>query len=304
VIKSVRQLGSLVLAFSILTSVSATAHTNSVTTKKEHCDFLPKNNLNIPVGMELAGGITEKEFNGVIDKVIAFYEPIIKAKGAKLKMNRLWTDGTVNASAQQQGKTWIVNMYGGLARHSVTTPDGFALVLCHELGHHIGGYPQYGTADSSPDWASNEGQADYFATMKCFRRVYEKDKAENAAVVSALSVPAVVKTKCSDTFKSADEINLCVREAMGGQVLATLLWSLGGSSGKKPAFETPDPSKVSEIADGHPKSQCRLDTYFSGSTCGISYTQDFGKSDASTGACAQEKGDNSGYRPLCWYKPE
>ena len=296
--------GILAIAGILLqTSAFASKKTKHV----EHCDFLPKNSLNIPVGMEFAngGGITESEFNKVIDDVIAFYEPIIKSKGGELKMNRLWTDGTVNASAQRQGKTWIVNMYGGLARHSVTTVDGFALVLCHELGHHLGGYPNTGGILGGNAWASNEGQSDYFATMKCFRRVYEK--ADNASIVSTLSIPATVKTKCSENFKSTEEINLCIREAMAGDNLALLLWTLG-NGGKltaptKPAFNTPDPSKVTDTADGHPKAQCRLDTYFAGSICPISYTEDFGKNDPSTGACAVEKGDKEGTRPLCWYKP-
>jgi hypothetical protein len=299
--KSVRQLGSLFLVLALIQSSATAAHQH-----KKACDFIPKNNLNIPVGMELLGGINEKTFNKVIDSVIAYYEPIIKSKGAKLKMNRLWTDGTVNASAQQQGKTWIVNMYGGLARHSVTSEDGFALVLCHEIGHHLGGFPQYGSSDGSPEWAANEGQADYFATMKCFRRVFEK--ADNGAVVSTMTVPPTVKTKCSDNFKSTNEINLCIREAMGGDNLALLLWSLanGGKANapKKPAFDTPDTSKVSQTSDGHPKAQCRLDTYFAGSICPVSYTEDFGKNDAGTGACATEKGDKFGTRPLCWYKPQ
>ena len=30
-------------------------------------------------------------------------------------------------------------MFGGLAGHETITTDAFALVACHELGHHIGG---------------------------------------------------------------------------------------------------------------------------------------------------------------------
>jgi len=283
--------------------------TTAFASKHEHCNFIPKNDLNIPVGMELrAGGITEEQFNTVIDKVISYYEPIIKSKGGTLKMNRLWEDGTVNASAQRQGKTWVVNMYGGLARHSVTTPDGFALVLCHELGHHLGGFPQSGGILGGNAWASNEGQADYFATMKCFRRSYET--ADNASVISTLSIPQTMKTKCADHFKSTNEINLCLREAMAGQVLANLLWALG--NGQKsftdakpmPSVDTPNTNVVSKTDNAHPEAQCRLDTYFAGSICPISYTEEFGKKDPITGACAQEKGDKFGYRPLCWYKPQ
>ncbi len=299
-IKSVLQLGSLSLLLAVFSNPASAAHSH-----KNLCNFMPKNSMNIPVGANFAGGIDETTFNGVMDKISSVYEPIIKSKGGKLKINRLWTDGTVNASAQRVGKTYVLNMYGGLARHSITTADGFALVVCHELGHHLGGFPQKGLNEGNPVWASNEGQSDYFATMKCFRRVFEKD--DNAKIVSTLSIPAVVKTKCSASFKSQKEIDLCLRESMAGNVLAQLLHSLstGGSLTRDvPSFSTPDLSEVDETNDAHPAAQCRLDTYFAGSVCNISYLEDFGSSDAVTGACAEERGDKSAYRPHCWYKPQ
>ena len=47
-----------------------------------------------------------------------------------------WKNDTVNANAQQRGRNWIVNMYGGLARRPEIFFRRFAMVLCHELGHH------------------------------------------------------------------------------------------------------------------------------------------------------------------------
>ena len=296
--------GTLVLAVILM---QPTANAN----KADHCNFIPKNNLNIPVGANLQGGLDEATFNKVIDNVSSFYAPIMKAKGGILKVNRLWTDGTVNASAQRSGNSWILNMYGGLARHTLVNEDGFTLVMCHETGHQLGGFPEFKQSilSSGSNWAANEGQADYFATMKCFRRVFEK--ADNAAAISSLTVPQIVTDKCSATFKSTEEINLCKRESMAGMTLATLLWALAnGSSSEngilaaaKPAFETPNPKVVSKTDDSHPEAQCRLDTYFAGSICGAAFTDDFGAKDAITGACAMEKGDTFGFRPLCWYKP-
>jgi hypothetical protein len=280
----------------------AQAHSNH-----KHCTFIPENNMYIPEGQELSGGITEAEFNKVIDRVSAFYTPIIAAKGGTFKVNRLWSNGTVNASAQRSGKTWIVNMYGGLARHSVTTTEGFTLVLCHEIGHQLGGYPKTGSVFGS-NWAANEGQADYFATMKCGRRVFAQD--DNAAIVASLQVPNIVREKCSLQFKSTLEINVCIRQSMAGMNLATLLHALASgqnsvvaSAKAAPQFDTPDTSTVSTTDNAHPAAQCRLDTYFNGAICGVSMDQEFGQTDPSTGACAQEKGDQVGYRPRCWYHP-
>ena len=105
--------------------------------------FMPENDMQISVNDKMANDMTEEKFNSIIDKVEAIYKKVVKSKKAKLKVKRKWTNNTVNASAQQIWKTWIVNMYGGLARHPDVTADGFALVVCHELGHHLGGAPKY-----------------------------------------------------------------------------------------------------------------------------------------------------------------
>ena len=260
--------------------------------------FAPQNKMSIPVGAKNAGGIDEATFNKVIDDVSSFYAPIVKKAGGTLQVNRKWTDATVNASAERSGKTWIVNMYGGLARHPVVTADGFATVLCHELGHQIGGFPKLPGLFGS-GWASNEGQSDYFATMKCFRRVMEKE--DNAAAISSMSIPKEVSDACSLQHKTASEIALCKRGAMAGLVLARLLADLGGSGAV--AFTTPDPKVVSKTNDAHPAAQCRLDTYYAGATCGISFNEDFAVDNAAGGACAEERGDKFAFRSRCWFKP-
>src|SRR6478609_9034269 len=72
--------------------------------------------------------------------------------------------------------TYRVHMYGGLARRPEVTPDGFTLVVCHEVGHHFGGYPFVRDAY----WAANDGQADYFSTLACARRLWQNQPADNA----------------------------------------------------------------------------------------------------------------------------
>jgi len=286
-------------------SVLVMVMTIAQASEASRCDLIPKNDLKIPVGANFYGGIDEDTFNRVIDNVYSFYAPIVAERGGKLKINRLWSDATVNASSERVRKNWIVNMYGGLARHHATTEDGFALVLCHELGHHLGGYPRSGFGE---DWAANEGQADYFATMKCFRRVFENE--DNASAVAQMQVPEIVKTKCAGTFRSPAQFNLCIRDSMTGRSLAYLLWSIDNdkrahlATAPEPAFDTPDPTVVDEINDDHPAAQCRLDTYFNGSVCSKDFNEDFGQDDPVTGACAMENGDKLGYRPLCWYKPK
>jgi hypothetical protein len=259
--------------------------------------FLPKNNLSIPVGASFAG-VDQKSFNAVIDRIEPIYRKIISQKGANLVVERRWTDPTVNAYAQQEGNTWKVTMFGGLARHKQTTADGFALVLCHELGHHLAGAPLYSNRGG---WASTEGESDYFGSLKCLRRAWQGDK--NTEIVKKLNVPASVSKRCDAQFKTADEKAICKRGAMAGLSLANLLHELGGD-GNYPSFETVDPSVVSRTYEGHPEAQCRLDTYYNGATCKVAYTKDIGKSDINEGACSDKNGDKIGKRPKCWFNAD
>lgn len=269
--------------------------------------FLPRNSMYIPVrrvvldrhGNPVGGGITEPEFNGVIAAVEKVYTPIVKEMGGNLKIHRKWTDGTVNAYADRSDGNWNVTMFGGLARHKETSIDGFLLVVCHELGHQIGGAPKYNKGQGGLGWASNEGQSDYFATLKCARRVLQKEP--NLRAMRALDAPDVVLAACKKGAKSDNEAALCVRGSMGGLSLGRLLATLGGSA--MPEFNTPDKSTVSSTNDAHPRAQCRLDTYFGGSVCEVDFKENVDQKDPVVATCAQEKGATVGFRPRCWYAP-
>ncbi|WP_408096694.1 hypothetical protein ACJVC5_16790 [Peredibacter sp. HCB2-198] len=259
--------------------------------------FLPENDLSIPVGSKLAGGLTEAQFNAVIDKLEVIYAPIVAQMGGRLTINRKWTDATVNANATRMGG-WIVNMYGGLARHNTITEDGFALVLCHELGHHLGGAPKVGNLFNK--WASNEGQADYFATLKCLRKAFLNDN--NAQAVARMNVPTTLSEACAKAWPNKDDRAICIRNGMAGVSVAGLFAALRNQPEGK--FETPDTNVVSRTDDAHPAHQCRLDTYFQGALCEKSFNEDVSQNDEVKGTCHGKTGYKVGLRPLCWFKPK
>jgi hypothetical protein len=273
--------------------------------------FVPENQLYIPEGQKSINGITEVEFNQAIDEVETVYAPIIANMGAKLNIERNWSDGTVNAYASQSGKTWKVAMFGGLARHATITKDAMALVVCHEIGHHIGGAPKKGgpagggggwwggDAGGALSWASNEGQADYFATLKCLRKAWINDN--NVAIAKSLNAPADVTEMCQKTYKNQIDTALCVRTSMAGQSVGNLFAAL--SRLPQPKFDTPDSRVVSSTDHNHPKAQCRLDTYYQGSLCDINMNEDVSQTDEVRGTCHGSLGHKIGTRPLCWFKP-
>lgn len=291
--------------------VSACLIAGAMFAQSANASILPPNNLHLQDNLYSLANMTEQDFNKIINSIMNIYRPLVAAKGATLKSNNLWTDPTVNASAQQVGNNWIINMYGGLARRAEVTPDGFAMVVCHELGHHLGGFPFYGDTD----WAASEGQSDYFATQSCAREIWKTETNENARYRSL--VGAYEKSKCDATWNKTEDQDLCYRTAAAGQSLATLLGALRSGS-TPPRFDTPDPRRVTSTYTGHPEAQCRLDTYFSGALCPVSFdrnviparntsggqTSQAAELKASNSSCMTAAGYASGVRPLCWYKPK
>lgn len=259
------------------------------------------NNLWISPHNKMSNGMTEAKFNQIIDKVVAIYQPIVTGMGGKLNVVRNWDDGTVNAYAQRSGRNWSVSMFGGLARHEAITDDGFALVICHEIGHHIGGAPK--KAGWFSTWASNEGQADYFATLKCLRRVFRAEAETTAQIVKGMTIPTEVVSKCAEQFTADIDQQICQRGAMAGMSTAKLFQALRNST-TAPDFTTPDAEVVGKTDDQHPATQCRLDTYYSGALCQIDENQDVDQDDEAVGVCYRKSGDTTGVRPLCWFKPD
>ena len=260
--------------------------------------FLPENDMKIEASVFQVGGISLQDFNAVLDEVEQFYTPVISAKGARLEVNRKWDDPTVNASANQMGNTYAINMYGGLARHPSMNKDGFTLVACHEIGHHLGGAPKIESWWGEPDWATNEGGSDYFASLRCLRFMFHEQ--ENLEFVKNNEIDPTLRMHCEQDFDTQAEENLCMRIGMAGFVSANLFQVMH----KNPTplrFDTPDPNVVTRMADGHPAPQCRLDTYFQGALCRHDMTVPLSDNDPNVGACSERMGQKEGLRPRCWF---
>ncbi len=265
--------------------------------------FLPENDDWIPVSdINKAGGgsVSKRDFNTLIDEIADIYRSTIEGKGKTFVVKKNWTDGTVNAYAKQEEDVWTVAMFGGLARHEGITEDAMALVMCHELGHHLAGAPIYFDRFGEAHWASSEGQSDYWAGSKCFRKWAEDQN--NRRIVRKLKAPELVVNACEKAHKEENDQRICIRVAMAGKSLANL-FAKYQTTGKVIAFDTPSAHVVDKTDPTHPKGQCRLDTYYNSGLCDIHHTIDTSFSDQEQGTCNRRDGYSSGVRPLCWFKP-
>lgn len=288
----------------LLMAAALLLFTNAAQSHKLCAGFLPPNDMKIPVGdksvrgMSGGNGITESQYNEIMDRIQKIYGPIVQQQGGNLVINRLWNDATVNASAQRQGNSWIINMYGGIARHPDTSYEGQALIACHEIGHHLGGAPKI-SAVFGGNWASNEGAADYFATLKCLRLVFGQD--DNSKIIGKTNIDPVAKSNCLSQFPNQQDQDLCMRISMSDESAAYLFQALKKDS-TRPKFDTPDKSEVARTDDNHPATQCRMDTYFAGTICPVAVSAPLSDTDFKAGSCVQGV-DPIGWRPRCWFSP-
>lgn len=281
-----------------------------------HATALPPNDLWKQDNRALATGISEPAFHAVLDQIELRYLPEFYFFNASLVVNRFWNDATVNAYAHRTGSQWIVDMYGGLARRPEITVDGFTLVACHEVGHHLGGYFFY--TNPGNEWAAAEGEADTYATQACARYLWRSDP-ENARIAQA--APASVRAQCDAAWATLNDRDLCARIALASKSTADLFASLEGTS---VSFDTHDSRIVARTNTAHPAAQCRLDTYVAGALCGVFHDfniipgidDPIGRNSAhaeltaATSSCLPASaalgtpGYNGHDRPRCWFAPQ
>lgn len=99
--------------------------------------------------------------------------PLVSLHGGRLNLILDIENPKTNAQAVREGNDWNIIVYGGMTKHPDIGEAELTLVLCHELGHHLGGAP---TA-ARDGWSACEGQADYWSTLSCFTQLRPKDEA-------------------------------------------------------------------------------------------------------------------------------
>ena len=205
--------------------------------------FMPANDLHTQdfIAKSAQG---EAAFHRIIDLA----EEAYSNTGEQVIISRKWSESTVNANMMRYNGILYINMFGGLFRRPEVTPEGFAMVVCHEFGHAYGGYPYL----REKLQISAEGQADYYAANECFGYVMTK---WSESIESRRMHSVYIEEKCeSDLW--------CKMSLKAGLSLGNLLGTLMRES---VSYETPDRSRVRKTALSYPKTaQCRLDTYAAG----------------------------------------
>lgn len=98
---------------------------------------------------------TDAECRRTANEVVARFASIF----GDVRIELAWESDSLNAQAFRLGPAAHVRIFGGLARHRDIGPDGLAVAIAHEIGHHKGGAP----ASRYFHWLSNDWRADEWA---------------------------------------------------------------------------------------------------------------------------------------------
>jgi hypothetical protein len=176
------------------------------------------------------------------------------------------------------------------------TTDVFAMVICHEIGHIVGGAPMTHMMPNFPEAAhSIEGQADYFATAKCFKRYAQNNPLRD------FRPRTETWSICKDHFSSKAEALLCARAIKASEDLVNAL-----RSDHEPVFKFKSELMIDRepapeaMLESHPDLTCRLRTLVAGALCSVSPKTPVSFEDPQAGYC--ENSSLAG-RPRCWYTP-
>lgn len=240
----------------------------------------------------------------ILKDTAAVYEPhAIESFGKPLEIT-VSPKSIVSASADHLHTHLKIIVNQGLLASPRLTPDSLRIIICHELGHLFGGAPRRNVpvgwdgpvAQDGLSYFSSEGQADYYATAVCFRKLVEQ--AEGTSAIKSPQMERVgpeLRRKCSKEkgkALSASELNLCYRAALGGLDFLTLGFDFPISC------EHEDQSVAKKLVrDFYPNRQCRLDTMIRGAHCKEELPHTLSFNNMNKNECKNPEA----LRPPCWF---
>lgn len=201
-----------------------------------------------------------------------------------IKINKI-DENTVRAYATRDFSDNLeIYISKGMLSYQFMNPRLLNMILCHELGHYIGGAPKsFRGKTKRRGWSSAEGQADYFSTSKCIPKMFNDGILTLMDIHSTKSCDTLI---CHNMHKLSFDISVFYASLKTGSVNISK--------------ELRDSFVVRKTIYTHPRPQCRFDTLLSGAQCSFKYNESFDDSDAFIGSCMDDFVKVND-RPECWF---
>ncbi|HKU42055.1 MAG TPA: hypothetical protein VJR89_28045, partial [Polyangiales bacterium] len=241
----------------------------------------------------------------ILERLKALYEPDAKAQNRSLEINILDEDRLPIARSHGGADAWGITVSQAFLEGQMLSDDVMATVFCQEIGWLFGGFPFLGGTQAA------EGQAAYYASKECLRRLWVSDVSLNAAAGNGLD--ASLRKQCDDALPSAADRGLCYRTVRAAQ--DSTRWFERATTYPPAKLTTPDPTVVDRTNVEYITPQCRIDTLLHGALCDKRFAANVipGLAQSNTGINTPEAEraaaeysctSGAGARPACWFKPD
>ncbi len=200
--------------------------------------------FSIPVDAANVGPVTQANAEKISADLIRLYFVEAFQKTQKPMMIQvLWEMPYFGAGVvEEAGPVIAIKVFGGMIRNPEMTEDILAAVMCHEIGHVIGGAPYQDVIDA--EWTSVEGQSDFFAASKCLPRYFQmlQPRLTNVQLKQKIELAALGFFLISQKYATPDQVSV--------------------------SLEKTAPEVAIELnRHSYPSDQCRLDTFKAGAAC-------------------------------------
>lgn len=178
--------------------------------------------------------ISEVDFITIPYQILSLYQKEFSKLNYPVVMDLKWTSPYFGAGVSNYQKRYSVMILGGTTRIDEMTKNALAALVCHEFGHIIGGSPLQKIPGS--EWASTEGQSDYFAASECLPRYFK--------------FLGIDDSKLDDLIEEA-----------GFDLFHSLKWPSTQTREQSLERHLENKVKVEKTLTGYPNIQCRYETF-------------------------------------------
>jgi hypothetical protein len=242
--------------------------------------------------------VSKDEYFKITKSLYFLYGKKFEDNGGKLNFTLKESDQAANAFASKNvDNVWEITVISSLLNFKEQTRATIGLILCHEIGHFMGGQPYVegiqltpAVRSSAPKKMSCEGQADYFATSECIKKLSNEMPdlfTDNLGVLNPL-----VSAECDKSYSEKKESELCQNVATASFQTTLIYQKIMEKLNVYQSFYSRIENEKSDRTLNHvgeyPTLDCRYETFINGILC----------SSLTNNNCDDKKWS----RPACWFQ--
>lgn len=229
--------------------------------------------LFIALTFEAQASIDLKSLEAIQNNLKSIYQSQFADRGAELKFDLKTNSEVPNAYARKDGKYWIIEVTEPLLKIDRQNPRTLALMLCHEIGHFLGGEPFVvgrqltpAVRTRAPKEMSCEGQADYFASATCFRELTKK-----MPELLIETEDGALTNECYLSFTDRESIEACRTGIQEARELSFVYEEMNQRLGVpmifQDRFDNAKADRTLNYVGEYPTLECRYQTMVMGMLC-------------------------------------